>query len=145
MVSVFGISINILLPSHRFMIDEQGGGVAFSTASVFIQFPKQAVSESVVFTCTLVRHNDCPVKPTEGEVFCSSIIKIEPQGFVFEKPVTVLLSHSAVEKGAYTDYYDLTVQQLGQEKNDLKTTRISKSEGIYLHYILLQPTTQHNY
>ena len=54
---------------------------------------------------------------------------MEPEGFTFDKPVTVLLSHSAVEDGAYADYYDLNVQKLKIECEDLETERISRPEG----------------
>ena len=54
---------------------------------------------------------------------------MEPEGFTFDRPVTVLLSHSAVEDGAYTDYYDLNMQKLKIECEDLETERISKLEG----------------
>ena len=114
------------------MIDEEGGGIAFPLANAFIEFPAQAVSQSFDFTCVPVRRNDCPIKPKKGEVFCSNIIKIEPPGVVFEKPVTVLLSHSACEDGPFADYYDVTVQQMKQEWIDLDTTRIRKPEGIIL-------------
>ena len=48
----------------------------------------------------------------------------------FAKPVTVLLSHSAAEDGAYADYYDLTVQRLLEEREDLETERLSQPKGI---------------
>ena len=56
-------------------------------------------------------------------------MKMEPEGVSFDKPVTVLLSHSAAEDGANADYYDLTVQRLKTESEDLITERLSKSEG----------------
>ena len=69
------------------------------------------------------------VKPRNGEAFCSKIMKMEPEGVSFDKPVTVLLSHSAAEDGANADYYDLTVQRLKTESEDLITERLSKPEG----------------
>ena len=119
------------------MIDEEGGGIAFTSANVFFQFPAQALSKSVVFTCTPVRHNDCKVKQKEGEFFCSNIIKMEPK-VDFKEPVTVLLSHSAREEQPYADYYDVTVQQMKEEWTDLETSRIRKPEGIafWFHYVI---------
>ena len=78
---------------------------------------------------TRVKHRDCPVKPRKGEVFCSNIIKMEPPGLTFNKPVDVYLTHSAAEQDPSADYYDVTVQQLEQEWEDLETHHISKREG----------------
>ena len=118
------------------MIDEEGGGVAFPSANAFFQFPKRALSKSVVFTCTPLNHNDCP-NPRKGEVFCSNIINIEPK-LDFQEPVTVLLSHSAREDWPYAECYDVTVQQMKEEWTDVKTSRIRKSEGIVFlfHYVI---------
>ena len=59
-------------------------------------------------------------------------MKIEPEGMHFHKPVIVLLSHAAFEKEAYRDYYDVSVEQLKQQWEDLETQRISKPAGARL-------------
>ena len=120
----------------RFIIDEQGGGISFPSAGCFIQFPAEALSQSVTFTCVIVGHTDSQTKPKRGEVHCSTIIKLEPGGVDFKKPVTVLLSHSAAENGANAYYYDLNVQQLKQDWENLETERISEVEGIARNEIL---------
>ena len=56
-------------------------------------------------------------------------MKMEPESVSFDKPVTVLLSHSAAQDGANADYYDLTVQRLTTKVEDLPTERLSKPEG----------------
>ena len=81
-------------------------------------------------------HTDSQTKPRRGEVHCSSIVKLEPGGVDFKKPVTVLLSHSSAEKGANAYYYDLNVQQLKQDWENLKSERISEVEGIATNEIL---------
>ncbi|CAB4040840.1 Hypothetical predicted protein, partial [Paramuricea clavata] len=55
---------------------------------------------------------------------------MEPEGYVFNKPVTVLLSHCAAQDGAYADYYDLTIQKLGKECEDLKTEQLGKPKDL---------------
>ena len=64
-------------------------------------------------------------------------MKMEPDNVSFDKPVTVLLSHSAAEDGANADYYDLTVQRLTTEVEDLTTVRFSKPEGNVLVVVCL--------
>ena len=64
-------------------------------------------------------------------------MKMEPERVSFDKPVTVFLSHSAAEDGAYADYYDLTVQRLATEVEDLTTERFSKPESNVLVVVCL--------
>lgn len=111
-------------------MDEHGGGIAFPSASAFLQFPTHAVSRSTTVTCARVRHEDSPLEPNKGEVFCSSMIKIEYGETTFNEPVTILLSHSASDEDPYDDYYEITMKQLRLEWDDLETQRINKFEGI---------------
>ena len=78
-----------------------------------------------------MRHNDPEaVKPRDGEVFVSRILKIEPEGVIFRKPVTVLFSHSLYEDQVFLDFYELVVENLSTSGcQDLKTERISFMEG----------------
>ena len=77
-----------------------------------------------------MKYKECEVKPRDGEAFVSRILKIEPGGVTFQKPVTVLLSHSAYEHQAFADYYELLVEKLIQtDCQELKTERISSIEG----------------
>ena len=112
-------------------IDQKGGYFSLPVASAFLLIPPEAVSEEVTLTCSRVRYNDPEaVKPRDGEVFVSRILKIEPEGVVFRKPVTVLFSHSLYEDGDYRYFYDLVVENfssIGCE--ELTTQRISSSEG----------------
>jgi hypothetical protein len=78
-----------------------------------------------------VKYKECEVKPRDGEVFVSRILKIEPEGVTFKKPVTVLVSHSANEDQDFLYFYELIVENLipiGCQ--ELKTERISFIEGI---------------
>jgi hypothetical protein len=112
-----------------FTVNEQGQSVSFPAASAFFQFPAEAVANKISIWLSCIRHQDCKVKPRTGDVFCSSIVKMEPEGYVFNKPVTVLLSHCAAQDGAYADYYDLTIQKLDKECEDLETEQLDKPEG----------------
>jgi hypothetical protein len=112
-----------------FTINKQGQIVFFPAAGAFFQFPAEAVENPVSIRLRCIRNQDCEVKPRNGDVFCSSIVKMEPKGYVFNKPVTVLLSHCAAQDGAYADYYDLTIQKLDNECEDLDTEQLGKSEG----------------
>jgi hypothetical protein len=78
-----------------------------------------------------VKYKECEVKPSDGEVFVSWILKVEPEGLTFKKPVTVLLSHSLDEDQVFLYFYELIVENLSPTGNcqELKTERISSIEG----------------
>jgi hypothetical protein len=77
-----------------------------------------------------VRHKECEVKPRDGEVFVSQILKIEPEGVTFKKPVTVLLSHSLYEDQDFLYYYELIVENLTTSGcQELKTEQVRCIEG----------------
>ena len=70
------------------------------------------------------------VKPRDGEVFVSRILKIQPEGVIFRKPVTVLFSHSLYEDQVFLDFYELIVENLSTGGcQELKTERISFMKG----------------
>ena len=116
--------------SFSITIDQKGGCFSLSVASAFLLFPPQAVEEQVTLTFSRVRHKDCEVKPRKGDVLVSRILKIEPEGVTFNKPVTVLLSHSLYEDQVFLYFYDLIVENLTPSGcQDLKSERISKIEG----------------
>jgi hypothetical protein len=78
-----------------------------------------------------VKHKECEVKPRDGEVFVSRILKVEPEGVTFKKPVTVILSHSLDEDQVFLYFYELIVENLSPNGcQELKTERISSIEGI---------------
>ena len=78
-----------------------------------------------------MKHKDCKVKLSNGEVFVSRILKIEPEGVTFKKPVTVLLSHSLDEDQENLCFYELIVKNLNPTGcHELKTEAISSIEGI---------------
>jgi hypothetical protein len=78
-----------------------------------------------------VKYKECEVKPRDGEVFVSRILKIEPEGLTFKKPVTVLLSHSLYEDQDFLYFYELIVENLSPTGwQELKTERISSIKGI---------------
>ena len=78
-----------------------------------------------------VRRNKCEVKPNEGEEFVSRILKIEPEGVTFRKPVTVLLSHSLDEDQDLLNFYELIVEKLSSIGcQELMTESISSIKGI---------------
>ena len=78
-----------------------------------------------------MKYKECEVKPRDGEVFVSRILKIEPEGLTFKKPVTVLLSHSLYEDQDFLYFYELIVENLSPTGwQELKTERISSIKGI---------------
>jgi hypothetical protein len=78
-----------------------------------------------------VKYKECEVKPRDGEVFVSRILKIEPEGLTFKKPVTVLLSHSLYEDQDFVYFYELIVESLSPTGwQELKTEQISSIKGI---------------
>ena len=94
-------------------------------------FPPNAVKEPVTLTCSRVTDEEYELKPTDGELFVSQILGIEPEGLTFEKPVTVLLSHSVYEDQSFLDFYELVVENLCPSGwQDLNTEKISSKKGI---------------
>jgi hypothetical protein len=121
---------NIPLLFFSITITEEGGCFHVPVASVVLLFPPNAVEEEVTLTFSRVRHKDCEVKPRDGEVFVSQILKIEPEGVKFKKPVTVLLSHSLYEDQDFVYFYELIVENLTTSGcHELKTERIRSIEG----------------
>ncbi len=107
--------------------------------SAVLLFPPQVVEEQVTLTYSDVNFEDCKVKPRDGELLVSEILKIEPEGVTFKKPVTVLLSHSIYEDQVFMDFYELIIENLSPNGwEDLKTERINSSKGmdsnIYVKY-----------
>ena len=116
---------------YSITVDQKGGHFSLPVASAFLLIPPNAVNKIVTLTFSRVRYNDPEaVKPRDGEVFVSRILKIEPEGVVFRKPVTVLFSHSLYEDQVFLDFYELIVKNLSMTGwQDLKTERISFMEG----------------
>ena len=57
---------------------------------------------------------------------------MEPERLVFEKPVTVLLSHSLYEDQDFLDFYELVIENVSPAGlEELKTERISSIEGMH--------------
>ena len=113
-------------------IDQKGGHFGLPVASAFLLMPPEAVNEEVTLTCTRLRYKDPEaVKPREEDVFVSRILKIEPEGVTFKKPVTVLLSHSLCEDEECRYFYELIVVNLNSSGcQELETEQISSIEGI---------------
>ena len=79
-----------------------------------------------------MKYSDCKVNPREGEFFVSRILKMEPERLVFEKPVTVLLSHSLYEDQDFLDFYELVIESVSPAGlEELKTERIGSIEGMH--------------
>ena len=112
-------------------IDQKGGHYSLPVASAFLLIPPKAVNEKVTLTCSRVRYDDPEAgKPRDEELFVSRILKIEPEGVIFEKPVTVFLSHSLYQDGDYRYFYDLIIENLTSSGcHELKTEQISSIEG----------------
>ena len=56
---------------------------------------------------------------------------MEPEGVIFGKPVTVLLSHSLYEDQDFLNFYELVIENVGPAGlQELKTERISCIEGM---------------
>ncbi|CAB4038413.1 Hypothetical predicted protein, partial [Paramuricea clavata] len=112
-------------------INEEGGCFHVPVASAFLQFPPNAVEEKVTLKCSRVKYKECEVKPRDGEVFVSRILKVEPEGVKFKKPVTVLLSHSLYEDQDFLYFYELIVENVSPTGwQELKTERISSIEDV---------------
>ncbi|CAB4041383.1 Hypothetical predicted protein, partial [Paramuricea clavata] len=110
-------------------INEEGGCFYVPVTSAVLLFPPNSVEEEVTLTFSRVRHKDCEVKPRDGEVFVSQILKIEPEGVKFKKPVTVLLSHSLYEDQDFVHYYELIVENLTTSGcQELKTEHVRSIE-----------------
>ena len=116
---------------YSITVDRTGGHFSLPVASAFLLIPPNAVNGTVTLTFSRVRYNDPEaVKPRDGEVLVSRILKIEPEGVIFRKPVTVLFSHSLYEDKVFLDFYELVVENLSMTGwQDLKTERISSLEG----------------
>ena len=57
---------------------------------------------------------------------------MEPERLVFEKPVTVLLSHSLYEDQDFLDFYELVIENVSPAGlEELKTERISSIQGMH--------------
>ena len=120
-------------------VNMNGGCFRVPAASAFLVFPPFAVRKRVILTCSRVKYSDCNVKPKEGEFFVSRILKMEPKGVVFEKPVTVLLSHSLYEHQNFLDFYELIIQNVSPSGlQELKTKRICSIEGIITSYTYIE-------
>ena len=112
-------------------LNEEAGCFHVPVASAFLVVPRWAVCFTKTLTCSRVKYSDCKVKPREGEFFVSRILKMKPEGVVFDEPVTVLLSHSLYEDQDFLDFYELVIENVGPVGlQDLKTERISSIEGM---------------
>ena len=129
-------------------VNEEGGCFHVPVASAFLAFPPKAVWRKETLACSRVKYSDCDVNPREGEVFVSQILKMEPKRFVFDKPVTVLLSHSLYEDQNFQDFYELVIENVGSAGlQELKTERINSFEGMdsntcyyYMKYVAFWTT-----
>ena len=110
----------------------KGGHFSLPVASAFLLIPPNAVNGTVTLTCSRVRYNDPEaVKPRDGALFVSRILKIEPEGVLFKKPVTVFLSHSLYEDEDFRYFYNLIVVNFNSGGyEELKTEQVSSIEGI---------------
>ena len=80
-----------------------------------------------------MKHKDCKVKPRNGEVFVSQILRIEPEGVTFKEPVTVLLSHRLNKDQEILYFYELIVKNFSPTGyQELDTEPISSIEGIHI-------------
>ena len=122
-------SLYVVLFLFSITLNYKGGCFYVPVASAFL-VPHEAVWWPTL-TCSRVKYSDCKAKTREGEFFVSRILKMEPEGVVFDKPVTVLLSHSLYEDQDFLDFYELVIENVGPTGlQDLKTERISSIEGM---------------
>ena len=112
-------------------VDQIGGHFSIPVASAFLLIPPNAVNGEVTLTFSRVRYNDPEaVKPRDGALFVSRILKIEPEGVFFNIPVTVFLSHSMNEDEDFRYFYDLIVEKFNSRGyEELKTEQVSSIEG----------------
>ena len=114
-----------------FTVNEEGGCFHVPVASAILVFPPAALWVEKTLTCSRVKYSDCKVNPREGEFFVSRILKIKPEGMVFDKPATVLLSHSLYEDQNFLDFYELVIENVSPAGlQELKTERISSIKGM---------------
>ena len=112
-------------------VDQKGGCFSLPEVCAFLLFPPNAVDEKVTLKCRRVKHKECKVKLSDGEVFVSRILKIEPEGVTFKQPVTVLLSHSLDEDEDFLYFYELIVENLSPTGyQELKTEPISSIKDV---------------
>ena len=129
-------------------VNRESGCFHVPVASAFLAFPLEAVWTKETLTCSRVKYIDCDVNPREGELFVSPILRMEPEDVVFEKPVTVLLSHSLYEDQNFQDFYELVIENVSSAGlQELKTERINSIEGMdsdtcyyYMKYITFWTT-----
>ena len=120
----------VLLFLFSITLNGEGGCFYVPIASAFLVVPPWAVCCGQTLRCSRVKYSDCKVKPREGEFFVSRILKMEPS-VVFDRPVTVLLSHSLYEDQDFLDFYELVIENVGPAGlQELKTERISSIEGM---------------
>ena len=128
----------VLLFLFSITLNKEAGYFYVPVASAFLVVSRGAVWFTETVTCNRVKYCDCKVKPREGEFFVSRILKMEPEGVVFNKPVTVLLSHSLYEDQDFLDFYELVIENVGPAGlQELKTERISSIEGIDSKLIII--------
>ena len=114
-----------------FTVNQEGGCFLVPVASAILVFPPETVWIEETLTCSRVKYSDCDVSPKEGEFFVSQILRMKPEGVVFYKPVTVLLSHSLYENEDFLDFYELVIENVGPAGLQvLKTERIGSIEGM---------------
>ena len=79
-----------------------------------------------------MKHKECEVKPNDGELFVSRILKLEPEDVIFMKPVTVLLCHSVHADQLFLDFYELVIENHSHARGwqELKTELMCFSEGM---------------
>ena len=93
-----------------------------------------------------MRHKECKVKLKNGEVFVSRILKIEPEGVTFKKPVTVLLSHSLDEDQDFLYFYELIVENFSSVGyQEFKTEAISSIQGIHISNNVVEKIESRNF
>ena len=128
----------VLLFLFSITLNGEGGCFYVPIASAFLVVPRRVVWWSKeTLTCSRVKYSDCKVKQREGEFFVSRILKMEPS-VVFDRPVTVLLSHSLYEDQDFLDFYELVIEHVGPAGlQELKTERISSIEGMDFKIIIL--------
>ena len=113
-----------------FTVNEEGGCFHVPVASAILVFPPETVWREKI-TCSRVKYSDCDVNPKEGEFFVSQILRMKPEGLVFDEPVTVLLPHSLYENQDFLDFYELVIENVGPAGLQvLKTERIGSIEGM---------------
>lgn len=110
-------TIYIFLVFLRDTVTKQGGHWDLKKVAVHVLFPPDAVSKDTAMALLRWKSSVCSPPLQENEAIVSNVVELStdiPEGFGFNKEVTLAISHSAADlKG-----YEVVVKKLIDKEND---------------------------